>query len=280
MADVVAAALADGVGRLLAHEAGVREGSDPEAVHQARVAVRRLRSDLRTFERFVERDAGEHLVRELRWLGGELGRVRDADVLLERFGPEVADLPAADAEGGAALLGRLALERHAARARTIEAMDGDRYRGLLSGLAAAAAEAPVIEGARRVPASSALRQAVRGEWRDVRRAVRSLGRDPSDADLHRVRVLAKRCRYGGEAARPVLGRPAAQLAKQLARVQRVLGELQDAVVAEAWLRGAAAAGSAAEAVAAGQLVVSARAARARRRGEWRAAWDAVERPRL
>ena len=51
------------------------DGDDPESVHQARVATRRLRSDLRTFEPFLDERFAAELRGELRWLGAELGAV-------------------------------------------------------------------------------------------------------------------------------------------------------------------------------------------------------------
>src|SRR5207248_11382379 len=95
--DAVRAALAAGTTRLLRHDPGVRLGDDPEDVHQARVGARRLRSDLRTFAPLVEPDWREHLQDELRWLGDQLGAVRDADVLLDRLRRQASTLPERDA---------------------------------------------------------------------------------------------------------------------------------------------------------------------------------------
>ena len=71
--------------RLVAQETGLRRGDDPESVHQARVATRRLRSDLRTFESFVERPWAADLGADLRWIGSELGDLRDIEVLRDRL---------------------------------------------------------------------------------------------------------------------------------------------------------------------------------------------------
>ena len=79
--EVVRASIAVSAERMLRHDAGVRLGEDPEAVHQARVATRRLRSDLRTFRSLLDPEWNESLRVELGWLGGELGTVRDLDVL-------------------------------------------------------------------------------------------------------------------------------------------------------------------------------------------------------
>src|SRR5436190_23325302 len=94
--DAVRAAMAAGVARLLRHDPGVRIGDDPEDVHQARVATRRLRSDLRTFSPLLDGEWLEALRDELRWLGAALGAVRDADVLADRLRRQAATLPEAD----------------------------------------------------------------------------------------------------------------------------------------------------------------------------------------
>src|SRR5436190_7535261 len=83
--DAVRAALATGFARLLRHDPGVRIGDDPEDVHQARVATRRLRSDLRTFRSLLDQEQAQVLRDELKWAADLLGDVRDADVLLERL---------------------------------------------------------------------------------------------------------------------------------------------------------------------------------------------------
>ena len=57
-----------------------------------------------------------------------------------------------------------------------------------------------------------------------------------DEQLHDLRIRAKRCRYAAEAAAAATGKNAAKFAREVAALQEVLGELHDAVVAEAWLR--------------------------------------------
>jgi CHAD domain/Phage integrase family len=90
--------------RLFRHEAGVRLGEDPEAVHQARVGIRRLRSTLRTFKPLLDQDWVGRLRDELKWLANLLGDVRDAEVLHARLTRRVAGLPEGDAAAGRRLL--------------------------------------------------------------------------------------------------------------------------------------------------------------------------------
>ena len=65
-------------------EAGVRDGADPEELHRFRVATRRSRALIRASRPLV-RDQLAALDRELRWLGGVTGEVRDLDVLIEHL---------------------------------------------------------------------------------------------------------------------------------------------------------------------------------------------------
>ena len=81
----VAACIAAALERLLDHDIGVRLGEDPEFVHQSRVATRRLRSDLKTFRDALDPVWVDRMRAELKWLGADLGGVRDADVLAARL---------------------------------------------------------------------------------------------------------------------------------------------------------------------------------------------------
>ena len=76
----------------LAHDPGTRLGTDPEELHQFRVATRRLRAFLRAGRELLDPAWAEPLREELRWLGGALGPVRDLDVLIERLAVEVETL--------------------------------------------------------------------------------------------------------------------------------------------------------------------------------------------
>ena len=112
-------------------EAGVRTGEDPEAVHQARVATRRVRSTLRTFSKLLDTEWTDRLRDDLKWLADLLGEVRDTDVLLERFSGHLDELPAADAKTGRRLLTRLGEQRDQARRRLLGAMAQEKYAILL-----------------------------------------------------------------------------------------------------------------------------------------------------
>ncbi|MGH9279992.1 MAG: CHAD domain-containing protein [Acidimicrobiales bacterium] len=270
-AEVVRAALARSVSRTLVHDPGVRLGDDPEDVHQARVGTRRMRSDLRTFAPLLAEGWAEPLRDELKWLGSLLGDVRDADVLTDRLRHQAADLPEVDAAGFAPLLRRLADERELARARMLEGMSSARYVALLDRLVAVA-NGPQLSPDADLPAADVLAPLVAAPMKKLRKTVKALPPEPAPEELHEVRIKAKRARYAAEAVAPAFGKPAETLAKAVAGVQGVLGDHQDAMVAESWLRQAVEGADVGQALTLGELVAVQRAEAAARRGEWRKAW--------
>ncbi len=294
--DVVRAAIAASVTRLMRHDAGVRGGEDPEDVHQARVATRRLRSDLRSFRELLEPEWVTGLRTELGWLGAVLGEVRDTDVLLDRLHRRARQLPARDAATAARLLRRLSVRRDEARSALLGAMRSSRYLELLDSLVAAAAQ-PLVRGQATtdpvVRAEATDRSADDAEtgspfvlasvmqrpWAHLRDAMDALGPDATDTELHRARIRAKRVRYAAEALAPVFGKRARAFARAAMELQAVLGEHQDSVVASAWLREVAAGGARAAFVA-GELASMEQGAAAEARAAWPDAWRALSRKRL
>jgi CHAD domain-containing protein len=270
-------ALVRSVVQMIHHDPGVRLGDDPEDVHQFRVATRRLRSDLHTFASLLEPGPVQELRDELRWLGSVVGAVRDGDVLAERLRSQAEELPDPDVGGVQPLLSLLASQAAAARATMVRALRGRRYVALLDRLVVMANEPPIRpDRAARADqrAGRAAARYVRRPWRRLRDAVAGLGDEPPDSALHNVRILAKRCRYAAEAAAPAAGGPAVRFAAAVADLQTVLGDHQDAIVAEVWLRNAAAT-TPAGAVAAGELILLQRWQRARLRALWPATWKAA-----
>ena len=278
VAEVIRGALAVSVARLFRHDAGVRLGSDPEDVHQARVATRRLRSDLRTFRDAVEPTWSSDLRAELRWLGGELGAVRDLEVLRARLRGRVDLLPPVDRRSAEALVDRLDRTHAETRDRLLAAMREPRYTRVLDALVTAADAPFVLEEAAAAPATEALKPALESPWKHLTASIEAVGADPSDESLHAARIRAKRMRYAAEAVAPVFGKRARAFAEAAVAVQDVLGEHQDAVVAGAWLRETAASGG--DAFVAGELAAIEAQAAARARAGWAPAWKALSRKRL
>jgi CHAD domain-containing protein len=279
---VVSAAIAQGVKTLVGEDAAIRLGGDIEHVHKARVATRRLRSDLRTLRPVLDRDWVSRVREELRWAAAALGEVRDADVLLEELRKQAAGLRAADAALADALLAQLSAERNRANERLLAVLDSNRYLALLNDLTAAAADPPLDRSAADLDAAarSLFPRLIRKPWRRLRQTVRDLGDAPSDEDLHLVRKRAKAVRYAAEAAAPVVGRQARKLAEAMENLQEVLGALHDAVVSEKWLRHRGVTAAPEQALVAGQLVERERQRQSVHRDAWPKAWREAARNRL
>jgi CHAD domain-containing protein len=278
--EVLRAAIARSTARLLAHDPGVRLGDDPEDVHQARVATRRIRSDLRTFRKVVDPAWDESLRTELKWLAGLLGEVRDDDVLLGRLEARVEALSPDDRAAGEHALDALRAERNDARDQLLAGLRSARYVELIERLLAAARAVPAADDA--VDLELDLGDLAVKPWKKLRDAADALHDDSPDTDLHETRILAKRARYAAEAVAPAVGKGAKRFASRVADLQDVLGEHQDAVVAGQWLREHVPSGpdAARTAFVAGLLAAQEDAAAQASRGEWQSVWKRARRRRL
>ena len=275
--DVIRYALSESVAGLLHHDPLVRTSRDPEAVHQARVATRKLRSNLRTFGTLLDVEWAEPLRSELGWIATSLGAVRDSEVLLDRLRDRAKSLPASDGRSASGLLHLLEVEIDGLRKMLAADFDSQRYVELVERLVEAA-HSPATLPQADLPGAGTLPALATAPWRRLRSAVRKLGVTPSDGELHRIRILAKRARYAAEAVAPVAGQDAAAFAKAAAKLQTVLGEHQDSVTAQGWLRSAKVSGR--RAFVAGELIALERIAAADARREWLAAWESLDRKKL
>jgi CHAD domain-containing protein len=241
---------------LLEHDPGTRLGDDPENLHQHRVAARRTRAFLRAARGYVDAEWARALADPMRELGQVTGPVRDLDVLAEHLRSELETLDPDERPGGDVLATRLESERASARRQLLETLDGDSYRALLARLRMRPPLAPDVSS---VPLDRIARKA----FRRLVRTVEHLGPAPDDVAVHRLRIKLKRARYAAELSAPVDGKGGRYLARARA-LQDLLGEHQDAVVAERRLRELGfAEGSAPAAFVAGRLAERQRVRRER-----------------
>ncbi|GII88766.1 CHAD domain-containing protein [Sphaerisporangium siamense] len=231
---VVVAYLASQVAALTAQDPQVRRAEE-DAVHQMRVASRRLRSALKSFSSVITETEG--VQDELRWIAGVLGEARDLEVIRERFAghldglePEVVVGPVRTRLGD-----DLAAREREAMVRIGAAMSGERYFALLDRLDAMIANPPLTPLAAG-KADTVLGKIAGKTWNrvvkryDAAQAIEDAER--REIAMHDVRKAAKRARYTAEALRPLLGDTADDLAKRAKSVQTVLGLHQDGVVAQ------------------------------------------------
>jgi CHAD domain-containing protein len=277
--DALRVALARDLEELLFRLVGVPLDEDPEDVHRARVVTRRLRGMFRTFGRLLQIESAPALLDELAWFGDQLGPVRDTDVMLQRLEETCRTLTAEDRPAVDAITARLKAMRKQRWDELIRALRLPRCVTLLDGLVTLASEGLLLAPEGEGSAGSVLTKYTRKRWRRLKRRVERMPPDPSEADLHRFRIAAKRTRYACEIAALDVGEPAALLAGKVSAVQDVLGAHQDAVVLRDWLRQTARENHN-SALAASELA-GIESARMAATGEgWREVWDAADRKRL
>ncbi|WP_091559783.1 CYTH and CHAD domain-containing protein [Arthrobacter sp. ok362] len=232
--DVALSYMFQQVRALKLHDPGVRVDA-PDAVHQLRVAARRLRSALATFRKLTDKTSTKVLRAELQWLAGAVGQARDTEVIRARLKDMI------NAEPPELLIGPVAqeIEEHLgtiqqqSRAAGLAALDSDRYFRLLDSLDAFLAAPPFTASASK-EALRTVGRLVSAEQKRLKTAVRAVdsatGRGPQDVALHEVRKSAKRLRYAAEAASPIFGKQSTALARAAEDIQEILGDFQDSVV--------------------------------------------------
>lgn len=160
------------------------------ALHQMRVALRRLRSAFSIFKSVFAADKrGLELQNELRWLAGELGNARDLDVLLERA-------------TSADLHGRITKAREAAYATVASTLASRRVRAIMLDLSEWLISGPWFAAAdTRQRYSESARDFAATALERFRRKVKKQGRDletVEDEARHELRKDAKKLRYASE----------------------------------------------------------------------------------
>lgn len=214
------------------------EPPDAEAIHQMRIAARRLRVALKMFEPMLPIDAAHDLDGELRWFARSLGGLRDLDVQAENFRTYQQTVAAEhlQALGGYEL--HLRRARTEAREHLNTVFNAPRCTKLMESLASLLDGAPSPGALRRwrsYRVADGLKKILRKSQRRVLKLGRKVDADTPAERLHRLRIRAKRLRYEFEFFREVY--PSLDRAVRATKhLQDVLGEHQDACTAAASLR--------------------------------------------
>jgi len=215
---------------LLKHEPGVRLAADPENLRKHRVAGRRSRAFLRSTRRYSDPAWRRSLAGPLAELGAVTGQLRDLDVLLEHLHTELDELDPLDRADGVLLVEKLERTREQARRDLLATLNSDWYRALLGRLRLPPRLAPGIEA---IP----LARVGRKEFDRLGNHVRRLGSHPDEVALHALRIALKRARYAAELSAPP-GKRGERFLADAKVLQDLLGEQQDAAVAQQRLRAA------------------------------------------
>jgi CHAD domain-containing protein len=231
--------------RMVAHEPGTRLGEDIEALHDMRVATRRMRASFRVFGDYFDAEAMQPFLKGLKRTGRALGPVRDLDVFRVKVQTYLDTLPPERHGELNPLLAAWEQQRSAARERMLSYLDGKayaRFKDCLGDLLQKpegtgrpireAGGDPVPYRVRHVAPVAVFERlaAVRAydEWVSVPH--------PALNRLHALRIAFKRFRYTLEFFEEVLGPEANEAIREVKGMQDHLGDLQDAVVASGLLR--------------------------------------------
>jgi triphosphatase len=219
--------------QLIANVPAVIAG-DAEGLHQARVALRRLRAAISLFSELLNDPQTKRVKRELKWLTSEFGPARELDVFLAKtVGPLVEHDRTlqqfnADLEG--------LRERGFERAHA--AVDTARFRKLVLDAAAwieigdwTRNEHELLDTLRRRPISEAAYEQLDRRWKKLLKRGKGMkSLDP--LRLHKLRIAGKKLRYASEFFKDVFpGKGTARRRKRfvgcLKALQDVLGDLND-----------------------------------------------------
>ena len=217
---------------------GTIEGTDPESLHDLRVAVRRTRSVLTEGKRVLPSDVRSHYGKKFAWVGDVTSPVRDLDVQIAEW--DFYTAPLGD-DAGAALAGvldHLADRRRTAREDLARTLRSDRYRRLIDGWRAfLAAPAPEGGSEAREPIGRLAVGRIEAAQRKVLKRGRGIRAASPAEDLHELRKDAKKLRYLLECFGGLFATRRRQaFVKRLKALQDNLGEHQDAAVQVARLR--------------------------------------------
>ncbi len=225
--------------RMLAKEAGTREGKVIEDLHSMRVATRRQRAAWRVFGGSFRPARTKRFRNGLREIAGRLGGVRDLDVLLEGADHYRADLPVTEQRALEPLLADWRAHRELARQLLVRELDSDGYKRWVDEYR----EFVRAEGAAVLPVGPVQPHRVRDTapsriWTAYEqvRGYEPVLRWADIETLHDLRIAAKWLRYAMEFVREALGPESAPLIAKVTALQDHLGEMHDADVSASMAR--------------------------------------------
>jgi triphosphatase len=225
---------------MLANEEGARLGEDPEAVHDMRVATRRMRAVMRVFGSFLESKRAADVRSGLRAVAGALGAVRDLDVLIGNVDAFRDTLPPDRQAGLPSMLEEWRVKRWKARKALLRLLDSKEYsrfkRDMDRFLEEETGPPDQSEGARPYQVRHVIGSAILSRYEEVR-AFEALQDEPTMAQVHALRIAGKYFRYTLEFFRDVLPKDAGAMIRDVVKLQDSLGELHDADVATTLVRG-------------------------------------------
>jgi len=224
--------------RMIRHEAGTREGIDPEELHDMRVATRRMRAAFGVFGPYYKARTIRPFVIGLKRTARALGAVRDLDVFIGNATEYLDQLPPKDAHDLDPLMQEWEKQRERARERMLTYLDGPKYHGFVAAFHAFVTSpgTGVVNRDEIPPHPIVVRhvapQMIYTRWAEVQAFGALLDRAPVTV-LHALRIQCKRLRYALEFFQEILGTSGQNVIEEVTCLQDHLGKLNDADVANA-----------------------------------------------
>jgi CHAD domain-containing protein len=221
---------------MLMHEGGLTGDNPVHAVHQMRVATRRLRSAFRIMEGYYHPGMIRPLLKNLKYTAQMLGTVRDLDVMIQRLQEFQVSGNEAQQAAFAILIQQLTRKQNTCRAHLEDWLDSREYRRFIKQFSAFVTESGY--GALK-PADSAVPYQVRHvvptlfyeQLARVRAYDTLLPTDDANL-LHRLRIECKRLRYTLTFFDNVLGTTVGDFIDEVKAIQEYLGQLNDLITAQ------------------------------------------------
>ena len=193
---------------------------DPDALHQARVAMRRLRTGFSLFGPAIRRGSLEPLRRELGDFIEPFGEARNLDVFLDNRGDEL----------GWRDRRKLKSARADAYDQVVEALNGQRSRSIILDLVEWTASQDWRKSAASEPIGEFAAKRLDAVWKKVRRRASRIG-DLQEQQLHRLRIDIKKLRYAVEFLAPLYRKKhVRKFSTSLESMQDCLGLIHDDMV--------------------------------------------------
>lgn len=214
--------------QIQANERATRVAESAEALHDMRVATRRLRSALQAFQKAIGKERTEPYGAELRWVATALGEVRDLDVWIAYLEKYVQKSAPEHRRAIEEYIHVEKAERESHREQLVASLDSDRFRRLRRQFDDFLQEEPVPREADRRMGPYAAKSVRKRMKRALAFAegIESAGEDR----LHQLRIACKRLRYTAEFFAGCLGKQSRDMVAMLRNMQDALGAFHDTIV--------------------------------------------------
>lgn len=218
------------------------DGTDPDGVHDMRVASRRLRSASRDFMTYLGKESLAKWLEEVKTIGQSLGKVRDYDVSIETLKMTAASAPSEIANGIRWLTEFDSRQREVERQNLMRVLEPSAMRRLsatfvdaLDGIERAVGKTTLAEGppAGNVTYREVARSVLLGHLAEIEERSKGFYQPNKIKRLHKIRLAAKPLRYALELFDQCWAGQAAFFARKLSKLQSSLGEVHDCDV---WIK--------------------------------------------